>query len=238
MPIGIYLPPGHDTTNRTYPVMYLLHGAAGYYAEWVDFGAAVAADSLISNALAPPFIMVFPQGDQSYWFNHPQGGEAWADYVTGEVVPWVDAFYPTLRFRNGRAIGGLSMGAVGALQIGLRRPDLFGTIGSHSPSFRNRADNEIFWYLANSVHYTAYDPFALVLTSAAKNRSKLWIDVGDKDPWRPRATEFHNALRVRGWAHQWTVGSGIHEGSYWASRMPEYLSFYAYSLSQPGEAAP
>ncbi|MCS7003296.1 MAG: esterase family protein, partial [Dehalococcoidia bacterium] len=242
MPYGIYLPPGYEESDQRYPVLYALHGAAGYYAEWVDFGVDRVADSLFSNSLVPPFIIVFPQGDQSYWFNHPQGGDAWADYVTDEVVPLIDRTYRTIPRRPARAIGGLSMGAVGALQIALRRPDLFAIVGAHSPSFRTTADSELFWYFRDAGHYAQYDPFALARMTDSARRLRIWIDIGDRDPWRGRAYEFHRLLLDRQAPHRWSVGSGIHEGSYWASRMEEYLSFYGYALLTtlpgPGDLMP
>ncbi len=230
LPIGIYLPPGYADSTQRYPVLYALHGLAGYYAEWVDFGAADAADSLFSNLQVPPFIMVFPQGDQSYWFNHPQGGDAWADYLTDEVIPLVDSRYRTIPRRTARAIGGLSMGATGALQFGFRRPDLFSVVGAHSPSFRNTPDADVFWFFSDPGYYATYDPFVLAQTTNSGQRLRIWLDVGDADPWRDRVEEFHQLLLNLGIAHRWSVGQGIHEGTYWGPRLPEYLTFYGYAL--------
>ncbi|GIW05503.1 MAG: hypothetical protein KatS3mg060_0308 [Dehalococcoidia bacterium] len=233
MPYAIYLPPGYETSGQRYPVLYALHGLAGYYAEWVDFGAVDVADSLFSNAKVPSFIMVFPQGDQSYWFNHPQGGDAWADYLTEEVVPLIDSRYRTIPRRAGRAIGGLSMGATGALQIALRRPDLFSVVGAHSPSFRTTPDADVFWFFSDPIYYRQYDPFVLVRTTRAAERLRIWLDVGDADPWRDRTEQFDALLTSRGIPHRFTIGQGEHEGTYWGARMADYLTFYGYALISP-----
>ncbi|MFN8533393.1 MAG: alpha/beta hydrolase-fold protein [Dehalococcoidia bacterium] len=236
MPYAVYLPPGYETSGQHYPVLYALHGLAGYYAEWVDFGATDVADSLFSNSKVPPFIIVFPQGDQSYWFNHPQGGDAWADYVTNEIVPLIDGRYRTIPRRVGRAIGGLSMGATGALQIALRRPDLFAVVGAHSPSFRTTPDADVFWFFSDPIYYRQYDPFVLVQTLRSAERLRIWLDVGDVDPWRETVEQFDALLTSRGVAHRFTIGEGDHEGTYWAQRMPDYLTFYGYALVNPSGA--
>jgi enterochelin esterase-like enzyme len=233
MPYAVYLPPNYETSGQRYPTLYALHGLAGYYAEWVDFGAVEVADSLFSNSKVPPFIMVFPQGDQSYWFNHPQGGDAWADYLTEEVVPLIDSRFRTTPRRVGRAIGGLSMGATGALQIALRRPDLFAVVGAHSPSFRTTPDADVFWFFSDPIYYRQYDPFVLVRTGRTAERLRIWLDVGDADPWRDRVEQFDALLTSRGIPHRFTIGQGIHEGTYWSSRMADYLTFYGYALVNP-----
>lgn len=238
-PLGIYFPPEYfEDGERRFPVLYALHGLAGYYAEWVDFGASSVADSLFSNNQVPPFIIVFPQGDQSYWFNHPDG-EAWGDYVINDVIPLVDASYRTIPDRSSRAIGGLSMGATGALQLGLRRPDLFSVIGAHSPSFRSIPDaDNVFWFFDDQAYYAQYDPFNLVRTTTAASQLRIWLDVGEQDDWRKYVQDFHNLLDERGIAHRYSTAAGIHEGSYWGPRMPEYLTFYGYAFIPPVQPLP
>lgn len=237
---AIYLPPGYTTSDQRYPVLYALHGVGGNHTEWISFGVADAADALLLAGEVPPFIMVFPQGDQSYWFNHP-GGERWADYVTDEVVPLIDERYRTVPQREARAIGGLSMGATGALQLGLRRPDLFGVVGAHSPSFRSspEADDrlqldhpEVFWYFRNPAAYRPYDPFELAPQQAVAARSlRIWLDVGDDDPWLPTVERFHLLLTELGIPHEFSLGSGTHEVTYWGPRMSDYLTFYGLALA-------
>ena len=57
---------------------------------------------------------------------------AWEDYIVKDLIGHVDGTYRTIAKREGRAINGLSMGGYGALMLGLRHPDMFCSIGSHS----------------------------------------------------------------------------------------------------------
>ncbi|GIW05380.1 MAG: hypothetical protein KatS3mg060_0185 [Dehalococcoidia bacterium] len=236
---AVYLPPGYETSGRRYPVLYALHGVGGNHTEWVSFGVADMADALFASGETPPFIMVFPQGDQSYWFNHPNG-DRWADYLTDDVVPLIDQRYRTLPHREARAIGGLSMGATGALQLGFRRPDLFGVVGAHSPSFRTTPEGtstyepdepEVFWYFRNPADYRPYDPFELAPRRAAEaRRLRIWLDVGNNDPWLPTVERFHALLTQLDIPHEFSIGEGTHEMSYWGPRMGQYVAFYGLAL--------
>ncbi|MCS6801838.1 MAG: alpha/beta hydrolase-fold protein [Chloroflexota bacterium] len=241
MTYAVYLPPGYAASDRRYPVLYALHGVGGNHTEWISFGVADAADAVFAAGEVEPFIMVFPQGDQSYWFNHP-GGDRWADYVTEDLIPTIDARYRTIAHREARAIGGLSMGATGALQFGLRRPDLFGIVGAHSPSFRTTFASEdfahfeyleVFWYFRNPAGYRPYDPFELAPQQAAAARSlRIWLDVGDADIWRPTVERFHALLTQLDIPHEFSIGSGIHEFTYWGPRMVDYVTFYGRAFSE------
>lgn len=235
LPYAVYLPPGYESSTERYPVLYALHGVGGSYVEWIGFGATDAAERLFTGRAVPPFIMVFPEGGQSYWFNHADGA-AWADYLTEEVVPHIDWRFRTIASREGRAVGGLSMGATAALQLGLRRPDLFSVIGAHSPSFRTDVgvdpeDFEIFQYFRDPSAYRPYDPFELARDARIEPASlRIWLDVGHLDPWLDTVERFHELLVARQIAHQYSIGSGAHEMLYWTPRLDQYLTFYGYAL--------
>jgi enterochelin esterase-like enzyme len=126
------------------------------------------------------------------------------------------------------------------LQLGLRRPDLFGVVGAHSPSFRTTpepADSyepdepEVFWYFRNPADYRPYDPFELAPQRAAAFRgTRLWLDVGDIDPWLESVLRFHRLLEQLGIPHEFSIGSGTHEMTYWGPRMDQYVSYYGLAL--------
>jgi enterochelin esterase-like enzyme len=240
-----YLPPGYDDGDARYPVLYALHGIGGSHVEWIEFGAPAVADSLFTTEGAPPFIMVFPQGDQSYWFNHPNG-DAWADYLVEDVIPYIDSRYRTVTAREGRAIGGISMGATGALQIALRRPDLFSVVGVHSPSLPaphdvdfHLRDPKVFWYFADREAYAPYDPFQIAQWSPDRDGLRIWLDVGDADQWRETVELLAGVLAGEQLNHRFSIGeNGSHEHIYWIPRMPDYLNFYAFELLSPNPFSP
>ncbi len=127
---NIILPADYETSgDKRYPVLYLLHGLTGNYTNWAGLGAAKAAKGL-------DLIVVMPDGGNSWYLNWAESGEgqknAWDDFITKDLIGHVDANYRTIAAREGRAINGLSMGGFGGLSLGLRHPDLFCSIGSHS----------------------------------------------------------------------------------------------------------
>jgi putative tributyrin esterase len=126
---NIALPRGYDTSDRRYPVLYLLHGLSQNYQAWGRQGVGFYA----------PFfdmIIVMPDAGNSWYVNWATSeGEQknnWEDHVVDDVIGHIDATYRTIARREGRAINGLSMGGYGGLMLGLRHPDLFVSIGSHS----------------------------------------------------------------------------------------------------------
>jgi hypothetical protein len=117
----VFVPQGYDTSARRYPVAYMLHGLGGSNTEWRGYNLLGVANNLIEAGEIPPMLIVLPQGDQSYWFDHVDG-RRWGAYAAGDVVDVVDRTWRTLPDRDHRAVGGLSMGAVGALQLGMNYP--------------------------------------------------------------------------------------------------------------------
>ncbi len=243
MPYEVYLPPGYlDELNdpqpgRRYPVVVLLHGLGAGYRQWLRLGAVDALER--EAAAGRPMIAVMPEGRNGYWVNHADGGPRWGDYVARDLVAHVDATYRTIPRREARAIGGISMGAHGALQLALTHPDLFGIVGAHSPALRTRDQAPPFlggWFPGYTASpgaeaYAARDPISLVRRGALSPPPILWIDIGQQDGWYTRATELHAALLDRGWPHTWQPAPGNHDDAYWSRRMPDYLAFYGATLA-------
>jgi S-formylglutathione hydrolase FrmB len=141
--VNVLLPQGY-TSDERYPVLYLLHGAAGNHRDWQTIGAVqrVVDEATTAHGL-PPFLVVMPDagafGFYSDWFgvdidghNGPGPAPAWTTYHIRELVPWVDANLPTISDRSGRAVAGLSMGGFGTMSYATRFPDLFAAAGSFS----------------------------------------------------------------------------------------------------------
>jgi enterochelin esterase-like enzyme len=141
----IYLPPGyndHRMAHTRYPVVYLLHGSPGGEDDWVDGGFAnQTADALIKSRMIHPIIIVMPDGSlgdphhDTQWGNSPVTGERVEDALVQDLIPAIDARYRTIPLREARAIGGLSSGAYGAVNITLHHPDTFSVAFSISGYF-------------------------------------------------------------------------------------------------------
>jgi enterochelin esterase-like enzyme len=179
-PSAVYLPPGFTTAKR-YPVVYLLHGMRGAPSEyWDSLQIADVADGLIASGRVRPFIAVMPVAGPRV---DPDGGEwagVWEDYVVDDVVPWVDSTLPALDNARDRALEGLSAGGYGAVDIGLRHPRLFGTLGSWAGYFAPVFDDGPF-ARASAAYLSAHTPTLLVRREAATLRrdgTRFFVSVG------------------------------------------------------------
>jgi enterochelin esterase-like enzyme len=237
MPYSIYLPPGYATSKRNYPVVYMLHGMSGTNDEWREYGIFDAADRMIRAGEIRPLIIVLPQGDKAYWVDHalPTDQQAWGRYMAKDVVSDVDARYRTVAQRAQRAIGGVSMGAHGAMQLAINYPDTFSVVGAHSLVLR-RYDTAPTYFGSQS-DWSKRDPMQMVYAKTATvKRLQLWIDIGNEDPWAKLAEQFNGELNALGVAHQWHEWSGDHSASYWCRHLPDYLRYYDAELATPTES--
>jgi S-formylglutathione hydrolase FrmB len=129
MKYNVSLPAKYDQTTDRYPVLYLLHGYSSNYTAWARLGAADAARTL-------DLIVVMPDVGNSWYVNWAKSDDGqknnWEDFVIKDLIGHVDATYRTIAKREGRAINGLSMGGYGGLMLGLKHPELFCSVGSHS----------------------------------------------------------------------------------------------------------
>lgn len=244
MQYWIYLPGGYDAnTSVRYSTVYLLHGGGGDIGEWASYGAFDTADRLMGSGAIPPFIIVLPEGDQEYWVDHVidkrtgANGEKWGTYTAKEVVPAIDAKYRTVQRAAARAIGGLSMGGHGAMQLPLNFPGIWGVIGAHSPSLRPEGDAPT--YLGFGADFAARDPLQLIKAKPDLARQYTWwIDAGSTDPWLVQSTAIHDQLTQLGIANSWNPNVGGHELAYWAAHMEDYFRYYARALCPPGSSCP
>ncbi len=128
MKFNVCLPADYPTSTERYPVIYLLHGLTSNYTAWAKMNVPQVAAQY-------KLIVVMPDVGNTWYVNWADTGDRpnrWEDYIIRELIPHVDATYRTIARREARAINGLSMGGYGALMLGLRHPDLFCSIGSHS----------------------------------------------------------------------------------------------------------
>ena len=118
--------PEHAAGERL-PVVYLLHGFGNNKRAWLQI------TDLRSLSERYRMIFVCPDGEKSWYWDSPLHAESqFETFISGELPAWIDARYPTIAAREGRAITGLSMGGHGALWNAVRHPDVFGAAGSTS----------------------------------------------------------------------------------------------------------
>ncbi len=237
MPYSLYLPSGYAAAPATerYPVLYLLHGRGDSHQSWLEYGLHTEADRLIAAGVIPPLLIVMPEGEAGYWSDHVGTGPRWGTYVGVDLVAEIDASLRTVRGRDGRAIGGISMGGHGALQLALRHPDTFSIVGAHSVALR--AQDIAPAFLGAAEAFAERDPVALYARHHDVATSlQLWLDIGADDPWLPATARFHSQLIGHTIAHRWTVWPGGHDATYWRAHMPDYLTYYGLALMTPPPA--
>src|SRR4030095_3264599 len=136
----VYLPPGYEQSGDKYPTVYCLTGFTGRGKMLLNDNAfapnlAERMDKLIAAGTINPMIAVMPDCFTYYggsqYINSTATGR-YEDYLTDEIVPFVDDNFRTIADRGSRAVMGKSSGGYGSLIMGLRHADLFGLICSTS----------------------------------------------------------------------------------------------------------
>src|SRR5436190_16954756 len=93
---AVYLPPDYETSGRSYPVLYLLHGGGDDQTGWVQFGEVLnITDKAIRDGIATPMIIVMPDantGKRGY-FNDVKGEWRYEDFFFQELMPYVEKNY-------------------------------------------------------------------------------------------------------------------------------------------------
>lgn len=238
----IYLPADYSTSNRSYPVLYLLHGYSDDETGWIQFGEAnMIADKGVANGDYPPCIIVMPDGKVSWYVNSFDGKDPWEDMFIKEFIPFIEKEYRVRQQKEFRAIAGLSMGGNGALLLSMRNPDLFSSCVAMSAGtftdeeiLANDTYNRYFGNIygtkttdAVSEHWKAYSPLYL-LDSVDKEKLKsirFYIDCGDDDFLYKGNSALHVKMRDLGIPHEYRVRQGGHEWGYWRTGLYDGLKF-------------
>jgi enterochelin esterase-like enzyme len=227
-----WLPPGYVSSGASYPTLYLLHGVGDGESsfgveEWLGYALTEDLDRMLALGLIQPMIVVLPYGEQAYWMNHANGTR-WGDFVALDLVRHVDATFRTQPARERRAIGGLSMGGHGAVQLAYNHPDTFSIAGAHSPTIRPFETSPEFF--GDPSYFAKNDPISLAKHADGARRVLTWIDVGADDTWRDGAQRLGAALVGSRAPFELHVLEGDHDGWYWKYYLPEYLHFYSNAL--------
>jgi S-formylglutathione hydrolase FrmB len=224
---AVVVTPNRYNKNKHYPVLYMLHGYGGNYADWVNVFPVVK-----NYADEYEMILVCVDGKQSWYLDSPVD-KAWKyeTYVSTELVQWIDKRYSTITDKAGRGIMGLSMGGHGALYLSFKHTDIFGAAGSMSGGvdFRPFPDN---WNLADRLgkpdeHPENWDANTVInlIPLIKDNYPALLIDCGTKDFFYKVNLDFHAKLLESNVPHDFIVRDGGHEVSYWLNAIHYQLLF-------------
>ena len=241
--VYVYLPPGYaDHPNRRYPVFYLLHGFPGHPQGaflWTN-QIGVDEDVLVTEHRVNPAILVMPSGSTSFfadneWANGIRPGQGWETFVARDVVHAIDTHYRTIPSGRGRALGGLSAGGYGALNIGLHHPGEFGVLESWSGYVLADHVKSVF---DDDVQLMRRNSPLLTLPAAAPALRRagtfVWLYIGNHDHLTGANRQFDAGLRRARIRHRFDVYKGGHDWALWRAQTPHALIVASDHLATHG----
>ncbi len=237
---AVYLPPDYETSQRSYPVLYLLHGHGDDQTGWVQFGEVKhIADKAINEGKATPMIIIMPDANTGHigYFNNIDNEWRYEDFFFEELIPHVEKKYRIRSEKQYRAVAGLSMGGGGTFMYALHHPEMFtaacplsAAVGSLTlDAFKERylkGENEYPDSVVNKYHEYHNALSLIENTPKEKISSVQWfIDCGDDDFLYEGNSLVHIALRKKEIPHEFRVRDGQHNWTYWRESLPVVLEF-------------
>lgn len=245
---AIYLPPDYETSQRSYPVLYLLHGAGDDQTGWVQFGEVLhIADQAIREGKATSMIIVMPDANtgQRGYFNDIKGEWRYEDFFFQEFMPYIEKTYRIKNDKHYRAVAGLSMGGGGTFVYALRHPELFSSACPLSASTgpltieatrENLKRRNITGYSEAEVEAFFKSQSVLELISQVaddqKKAVRWYIDCGDDDFLFEGNSLVHIAMRKKEIPHEFRIHDGAHNWRYWRNALPTVLAFVSDAFHQ------
>jgi GH35 family endo-1,4-beta-xylanase/enterochelin esterase-like enzyme len=208
--MNVYTPPDYST-DKKYPVLYLLHGIGGDETEWERFATPdVLCDNLIADKKAVPMIVVMPNGRaqkndraEGNVFAAAPAFEKFEQDLLMDVIPAIESRYSVQGDREHRALAGLSMGGGQSLNFGLKHLDTFAWIGGFSSAPNTKAPEEL-----------VPDP------AKTKEQLKLlWLSCGNKDNLIRISQRMQRYLKEQEVPHVWNVDSHGHDPTHWRNNL-------------------
>lgn len=210
---NVYTPPGYSS-DKKYPVLYLLHGIGGDEREWERGGhPEIILDNLIADKKVEPMIIVMPNGraskDDRPGPNAMQTAPAFGEFdkdLLGSLIPFIESKYSVKADRESRALAGLSMGGGQSLNFGLGNLDTFAWVGGFSSAPNTKPAAEL-----------VPDP-----DKATKQLKLLWLSCGNKDGLIRISQGVHGYLKEKKVPHTWHVDEHNHDFQHWKKALYQF----------------
>jgi S-formylglutathione hydrolase FrmB len=219
------------------PVVYLLHGHSGWYANWL-----LKAPELKEYADKYELMIVCPDGGYNSWYlNSPVDPSVrFETYIGKEVPDFIDAHYPTIKDRRARAITGFSMGGHGGLFLGFRHAETFGACGSMSGGvdLRPFPNNwQLVEKLGDTVNHADNWKNYSVITVIEKRPADslaIIIDCGTEDFFYGVNHALHEKMLAMKIPHEYTERPGKHDWDYWTNGVENQLLYFSKYFMKMG----
>lgn len=246
---AVYLPPDYETSERSYPVMYLLHGGGDDQTGWVQFGEVLRiTDKTIKEGKATPMVIIMPDANSGKrgYFNDVRNQWRYEDFFFEEFMPHVEQKYRIKGEKRYRAVAGLSMGGGGSFMYALHHPELFSSACPLSASvgplsidalkdrLKRRGDDTKYSNAELSTYFERHTALNLIENVPVEDiRSVRWyIDCGDDDFLYEGNSLVHIAMTKKEIPHEYRVRDGGHSWTYWRESLPKVLEFVSQAFHQ------
>ena len=252
----VALPPSYEaSSSKRYPTLYFLHGLFENEHSWMDRGGEQSWESLTEKGELTDFIVVLPDGGRSFYVNSQDGHERYEDFFIQELVPEIDRRYRTLAVAGERGISGTSMGGYGALHLGMRHAEVFGSASAHSaallPKFPNPLPTDGRWGFyakvlqepfgspLNESYWEANSPLTLAEHPERFANLRLYFDCGDHDRYgfEEGAQLLDHILSGKSFPHEYALRAGGHGWDYFLQYLPFSLEFHSKLFMQAQKAS-
>ena len=242
----VYLPSGYETSRLSYPVLYLLHGNNGTRRHWVEQGNIQStADALIASGDIQATVIVMPDAGVTWFVDRREKMET---AVMRDLIPDVESHLRVLKSREGRLIGGLSMGGYGALRLVMKYPEMFAAAALLSPAIYDplpppkssarsvgtfgapQFDEQVWKDLNYPALWQGY--------LAKQTPGPMYINSGDDDEFmiEAEATKLYSLLRAHKQPAELRIVDGAHAWSVWASTVGDAMKYIFRYSAKPASA--
>jgi S-formylglutathione hydrolase FrmB len=238
-PFLVYLPPSYNSPMsraKRYPVLYLLHGTPGKALDWISGGRAdEAADALIATRKIPELIMVMPDGNgqiegSSEWGNSYDQQQMMETFVASDLVRYVDKHYRTIADTAHRAIGGLSMGGFGAMNIAIHHPDIFGSVISLGGYYK--AEGNIWG--KSKTYRQVNSPINTIQYSQLAWQLQMFLGAATLDqPYYTDTQKFVQVLANLHIHYRLDIEKGYHSWPVWQAQIYDALKWLNWQQTKP-----
>jgi len=243
---SIYLPPDYEESNRSYPVLYLLHGFTDDETGWTQFGEIKnIMDSQVHQTAVTPMIVVMPDAGLTWYVNNHDGSVRYEDFFINEFIPKIEETYRIRPQKQFRAISGLSMGGYGTMIMALKHPDLFSAAAPLSAGISTQESivsmsmdnwNNVYGLPFGkdregkerlTDHYLANSVLDIIKTGDTEKFKTMgyYIDCGDDDFLIRGNMALHEVMLDQQIPHEFRVRDGAHNWTYWRTALPEVFQF-------------
>jgi len=245
---AVYLPNDYDSSEKSYPVLYLLHGLGDDQTAWIKLGDVQRiTDESIDSGISSSMIIVMPDAGSGIvgYINQPNRDWFYEDFFFEELIPHVESKFRIKKGKKYRAISGLSMGGGGTLVYALHRPDLFSSAAPLSPAIGPTDLDDFHKWISRYNFYfndkietqkllNANHPLILIDEKSKQDLNSVawYLDCGDDDYLYEDSSLLHLAMKKKGVKHEYRVRDGAHTWKYWKESLPNVLGFVSINFHQ------